>query len=151
MLAALQKTIEPRLKDSTAAARAALMESFSADGTDRRAIIANGEKVGEVGMSYASAKPAIIPGREAEALGHLRAMGLTAEVPVAGWEKHFTHVADTVVEAESGAVCDWAVWEGRRPKNAAVRGLKPEDVIAAMAPKLGGRGFAALLEGGADA
>lgn len=150
VLNAMSKQLDPMLKDAKNEARQELMEGYDRDGCDRRAIKVNGEKVGEVGMSYTTPKPCIVPGREAEAVEFLRPLGLTEEAPKKGWEKRFAQAGEFVIHSETGEFCDWARWEGRMPKTAVVRGCEPADVMPAIQRKLGPGGIAALLEGGAQ-
>lgn len=145
LLAAIDKRVAPLLRQAKDDARAALMEACERDGTDRRAVRVGGEKVGEVGVSYAPAHPAIID--MGAALESLRPMGLVVEAPAKGWEEHFTTAGGAVVAKESGEIADWAVWEPKRPKGAAVRGCAPEDVLGAFGARLGGDTPFALLDG----
>lgn len=154
LLNAMSKTVEPQLKAVKAEAASDLAERFAADGTDRRAILVNGAKVGEVGMSFSKAAPAIKPGHEREALEAAIDMGLVdwskvGSVLVRDWQKRFSQVGDAVVEAQSAELIDWLQWEPSRPKSAAVRGCKPEDVLPALRAKLG-EGFAQALLGAGD-
>ena len=129
------------------------MDRFAEDGTDRRAILVGGEKVGEVGVSFTKAAPAIRPGHEREALEAAIEMGLVdwtkvSSVLVRDWQKRFSRVGDAVVEAQSAELIDWLEWQPSRAKGASVRGCAPEDVLPALTAKLGPGGIAALLEGG---
>ena len=125
------------------------MDRFAEDGTDRRAIMVGGSKVGEVGMSFSKAAPSIRPGHEREALEAAIDMGLVdwskvGSVLVRDWQKRFSQV-----EAQSAELIEWLQWEPSRPKSAAVRGCKPEDVLPALRAKLG-EGFAQALLGAGD-
>lgn len=149
VLNAMSKQLDPMLKDAKSEARQELMEGYDRDGVDRRAIKVNGEKVGEVGMSYTTPKACVTPGREAEAVEFLRPLGLVEETPKKGWEKQFAQAGEFVIHSETGEFCDWAHWEGKMPKTAVVRGCEPADVMPAIERKLGPGGIAALLgEGG---
>ena len=64
LLNAMSKAVKPRLDEAKAEAQDGLMDRFAEDGTDRRAIMVGGEKVGEVGMSFTKAAPAVKPGHE---------------------------------------------------------------------------------------
>lgn len=147
LLSAIEKRLAPALKDAKDRARADIMERCAEDGTDRRAIMVGGEKVGEVGISYGKAAPFIYAERMPEALGFLRQVGLVQESPAKGWEESFDLVGGKVVYKPTGEVVEWAGWNPKAAKSAAVRGCKPEDVIRAFGPRLAGVGAAALLEG----
>lgn len=147
LLVALNARIKPLLDDAKSDARQTLMEAFDNLGVDRKAIIANDEKVGEVGISYTTAKPSIRPGHEKDVLDILEAKGLTERVPVKGWEKHFTHAGDVVLDTETGEIVEGLEWSKKMPKNAVVRGCKPEDVLTAMQGKIGDQNILALIEG----
>jgi hypothetical protein len=88
-LTALDKRIKPALDDAKAEARQSLMDAFAQDGTDRRAILVGGEKVGEVGISYSKAAPYIYAEQMNAALEFLRQVGLVQEAPAKGWEEQF--------------------------------------------------------------
>ena len=103
------------------------MDAYEENGIDRRSIKANGSPIGKVSIRFTKAKPIINPARKAQALEALTAMGLTEVVPVKGWEKRFTHCGDIVLDAESGELAEWALWEIEKPYCAMVTGCKPED------------------------
>lgn len=145
LLAAIDRKVAPALKEAKAEACAELMDRCAEDGTDRRAVMVDGRKVGTVGVSYAKERPAIID--MPEALACLRGMGLVEEAPARGWEGHFANVAGTVVAKETGEAVEWAVWEPQRPKGAAVRVDDPQKVLDAFGARLSGDPLA-LLEGG---
>lgn len=146
LLTAIDKRVGPALKEAKGDACAELMARCAEDGTDRRAVLVGGEKVGEVGVSYAKAHPVITD--MAAAVECLRAMGLTEEVPKKGWEEAFTSVAGVVVSKDTAELCDWAVWEPSRPKGAAVRIKDPQAVLDAFGARLAGGDPLALLEEG---
>ena len=142
LLAAMSKAVKPQLDEAKREAQEGLMDRFAEDGTDRRAIMVGGSKVGEVGMSFSKAAPSIRPGHEREALEAAIDMGLVdwskvGSVLVRDWQKRFSQVGDAVVEAQSAVLIEWLQWEPSRPKSAAVRGCKPEDVLPALRAKLG--------------
>ncbi len=154
LLAAMSKAVKPQLDEAKREAQEGLMDRFAEDGTDRRAIMVGGSKVGEVGMSFSKAAPSIRPGHEREALEAAIDMGLVdwskvGSVLVRDWQKRFSQVGDAVVEAQSAELIEWLQWEPSRPKSAAVRGCKPEDVLPALRAKLG-EGFAQALLGAGD-
>ena len=154
LLAAMSKAVKPQLDEAKREAQEGLMDRFAEDGTDRRAIMVGGSKVGEVGMSFSKAAPSIRPGHEREALEAAIDMGLVdwskvGSVLVRDWQKRFSRVGDAVVEAQSAELIEWLQWEPSRPKSAAVRGCKPEDVLPALRAKLG-EGFAQALLGAGD-
>ena len=146
LLAAIDKRVGPALKEAKSEACSALMARCAEGESDRRPVLVGGEKVGEVGVSYAKARPAIID--MPAALECLRAMGLTREAPAEGWEERFACVGGSVVAKDSGELCPWAIWEPRRPKGASVRVPDPQAVLDAFGPRLSGGGPLALLEGG---
>ncbi len=78
-LAALDKRVKPALEDAKDEARAEIMDSYAEDGTDRKAILVGGEKVGEVGISYSKAAPYIYREQMDAALEFLRQVGLVQE------------------------------------------------------------------------
>lgn len=146
LLTAIDKQVGPALKEARDAACAELMARCAENGTDRRAVLVGGEKVGEVGVSYAKAHPVIID--MGAAIECLRAMGLTEEVPRKGWEEAFTVVAGEVVSKDTAELCDWAIWEPSRPKGAAVRIKDSQVVLDAFGARLAGGNPLALLEEG---
>ena len=146
VLEAMNKKLKPMLDEAKGDAKLELMDMCRENGIDRRAIMVDGQKVGEVGISYSTAKPVIIPGKEKEALDYLADMGLVEYVPMKGWEKFFSKAGDAVVDTENGEICDFLMWEPSRAKTAALRGCKPDEVLAAIQPKLEGRDIMGLLE-----
>lgn len=146
LLEGMSKKLKPMLEEAKGQAKLELMEMCRENGVDRRAIMVDGQKVGEIGISYSTAKPVIIPGKEKQALDYLADMGLVERVPMKGWEKCFSKAGDAVVDAESGEICDFLCWEPSIAKTAAVRGCKPEAVLEAIQPKLEGRDIMGLLE-----
>ena len=152
LLNAMSKAVKPQLDEAKREAQEGLMDKFAEDGTDRRAIMVGGSKVGEVGMSFSKAAPAIRPGHEREALEAAIEMGIidwskVSSVLARDWQKRFSRVGDAVVDAQSAELIDWLEWEPQRPKGASVRGCAPEDVLPALAAKLGPGGIDALLLG----
>lgn len=147
LLCAIDKRVQPALRDAKDEARAALMDAYAEDGTDRRAILVGGEKVGEVGVSYGKAAPYIYGERTAEALEWLMERDLVDIAPAKGWESHFELIDGAVVFRETGEVVDWAGWSPRAAKAASVRGCRPEDVARAFGGRLRGVDAYALIEG----
>lgn len=147
LLKALAKKVKERLDVIEYQAKDEVMAGYIENGTDRRSIIIEGVKVGEIGLSYSKAKPVIKPGRELEALVYLGECGLTELKPVKDWEKRFARAGAQVVDQETGEVVDWAEWLPQTASTAAIRGCKPDDVVQAFGPKLNGATFAGLLEG----
>lgn len=145
MLVALQKKVEKRLDELKGAAKDELMDAYEENGIDSRRIKANGSPIGAVSITFTKAKPVINPARKAQALEALTAMGLTEVVPVKDWEKRFTHCGDIVLDAESGELAEWALWEIEKPYCTKVTGCKPEDVLDAMSAKLQGENIIGLL------
>ena len=146
LLEAMNKKLKPMLDEAKGEAKLELMEMCRQNGVDRKAIMVDGQKVGEIGITYSTAKPAIIPGKEKEALDYLADMGLVEYVPKKGWEKFFSKAGDAVVDTENGEICDFLCWEPSIVKTAAVRGCKPEEVLSAIRPKLAGNDIMGLLE-----
>lgn len=147
LLCAIDKRVQPALKDAKDEARAEIMGRYSEDGTDRKAILVGGEKVGEVGISYSKAAPFIYAEQMPEALEFLRQYGLTTEAPAKGWEQSFELIGGQVVYKPTGEVVEWAGWNPKAAKTAAVRGCKPEDVMRAFGNRLASVDVAGLLEG----
>ena len=139
LLCAIDKRVAPALKDAKDEARAEIMDRYAEDGTDRKAILVGGEKVGEVGISYAEQMPA--------ALDFLRHVGLVQETPAKGWEQQFDLIGGKVVYKPTGEVVEWAGWNPKAAKTAAVRGCKPDDVARAFGPRLASVDAIALLDG----
>ena len=146
-LTALDKRIKPALDDAKAEARQEIMDRYAEDGTDRKAILVGGEKVGEVGISYSKDVPYIYRERMADALDFLRQVGLVTETPAKGWETKFDLIGGQVVYKPTGEVVEWAGWNPKAAKTAAVRGCKPEDVMRAFGPRLASVDAVALLDG----
>lgn len=149
-LAALDKRVKPALDEAKSEARAEIMDAYAENGTDRKAILVGGEKVGEVGISYSKAAPYIYAEQAGAALDFLRPLGLTEESPKRGWEKDFDLVGGQVVYKPTGEVVEWAGWNPKAAKTAAVRGCKPEDVMRAFGPRLASVDAIALLDGGVE-
>lgn len=146
-LAALDKRVKPALDDAKAEARAEIMDRYAEDGTDRKAILVGGEKVGEVGISYSKAAPYIYREQMDAALDFLRQVGLVQESPAKDWEKQFDLIGGKVVYKPTGEVVEWAGWNPKAAKTAAIRGCKPEDVMRAFGPRLQSMDAVALLDG----
>lgn len=146
LLAAIDKRFGPELEAAKSDACGELMARCAEDGTDRRAVLVGGEKVGEVTVRYAKGRPVIID--MGAAIECLRSMGLTEEVPVKGWEDAFAPVAGEVVAKDTAELCGWAIWEPSRPKDAAVRIKDPQAVLDAFGARLAGGNPLALLEEG---
>ncbi len=147
LLVALDKQIKPALDDAKDYERQSLLEANADDGTDRRAIMVNGVKVGEVGVSYTKAAPYIRPERMNDAIECLAEIGLVDTVPAKGWESHFTYAGGRVICTDTGETVDWAGWEPSAAKSASVRGCKPEDVMEAFGERLTAVDPIALLGG----
>ena len=152
LLVAYKKKLEPIVKDHEGIARQALLELCGETGCDRRPIVIDGEKVGEVGVSFTKAQAIIDPSREGEALDFLEQFGLVEKVPAKGWHDAFARVGNDVVHKESGEICPFLMWQERVAKSASIRGCKPEDVLQAFHGKLNpGQELTRLLGDGADA
>ena len=147
LLSAMDKRIKPALDDAKAAARNALLEDFQESGNDRHAILIGTTKVGEVGISYSKAQPVIKAERLQEALAFLTELGLTDVTPKKGWEQHFSIAGENVICTDTGEVVDFMLWQPSEAKTAAVRGCKPEDVLAAFQGQLPTDEIIGLLEG----
>lgn len=128
--------------------RAELMASFAEMGADRKAIIANGEKVGDVSLSYSTAKPCILADRQQAALDYLEQLGMVERVPKKGWESLFASDGDEVVCTETGEVVDWATWQPSGVRCATVRGCDPDKVVKALKGKLASGAAVVGLLGG---
>lgn len=148
LLSAMNKRIKPALDDAKAAARNALLEDFQESGNDRHAILIGTTKVGEVGISYSEAQPVIKAERSQEALAFLTELGLTDVTPKKGWGQHFSIAGKDVICTDTGEVVDFLLWQPSMAKTAAVRGCKPEDVLAAFQGQLPTDEIIGLLEGG---
>ena len=145
-LEALSKRIKPILDDLKSDVRNELLEACKESGVDRKAILVDGQKVGEVGISYSTAKAAIYPGREKEAIEYLTELGLTEVVPIKGWEKSFTRVGNEVANKDTGEILDFLYWEPSVAKSASVRGCQPKAVLDAFNGKIDGNTIIGLLE-----
>lgn len=146
-LTALDKRIKPALDDAKAEARQEIMDAYAENGTDRKAILVGGEKVGEVGISYSKSAPYIYAERMADAIEFLRQVGLVQEAPAKGWENQFDLIGRQVVYKPTGEVVEWAGWNPKAAKTAAVRGCKPEDVLRAFGNRIASVDAIALLDG----
>lgn len=144
LLEAFSKRLKPALDEAKEEARESLLKDFHETHTDRRAILVKDEKVGEVGISYSTPGPCIMPGKTAEALDFLQNAGLVTVEPARGWESRFEKVGDSVVFKDTGEVVGWAEWRPKAPKAASVRGCKPADVLRAFGNQL--PDIAGLLE-----
>lgn len=146
LLVAVDKQLQPQLKEAKSLARGELMQLADECGADRRAIKVDGRKVGEVGVTYSKAKPFIVDMQAA--IPYLRDMGLTEEKPKDGWEESFAKAGNDIICTETGEVVPFLAWEPERVKAATVRGCKPQEVLEAMAGKLEGTNPLALLTEG---
>ena len=144
---AMHKKLKPRLEEAKGNAKLELMEMCRESGVDRRAIMIDGQKVGEIGVSYSTAKPVIYPGMEKVALDYLWENGMAEITPKKGWEKNFVRAGNAVVNEESGEICNFLYWEPSVAKTAAVRGCQPDKVLEAIQSKLEGNDIMGLLEG----
>ncbi len=143
LLIAVDKQLQPELKEAKSLARSELMRLNDECGADRRAVKVDGRKVGEIGCTYSKAKPFITDDRAA--IEYLRGLGLTEERPKDGWEESFAKAGDDIICTVTGEIVPFLAWEPERVKGAAVRGCKPQDVLDAMAGKLEGTNPLALL------
>lgn len=147
LLTALEKRLRPQLASAKDAARQSLLEAQAVDGTDRRAIMVNGVKVGDMSVSYSEPAPYIMADRRKDAIECLAELGLVDTVPAKGWESHFTYAGGRVICTDTGETVDWAGWEPSAAKSASVRGCKPEDVMEAFGERLTAVDTIALLGG----
>lgn len=145
LLTVIDKTVKRELDEAKLKARQQLLELAEQGLADRKPILVNGQKVGEVGASYAKPKPVIID--EVQALKFLQEHGLTVQQPVAGWEKFFAKAGDVVVFTDSGEVANGIQWEEARPKGATVRVPDNQAVIDAFGERLTGQSIDTLLLG----
>lgn len=148
VLQAVQNLIKDELADTKGDVKDDMLEKLRKDGTEKVAVTIGGVKVGEVSVTWNSPKAVINPDKREEAMACLREMGLTEEVPVKGWEKHFRLKDDgTGIVSDQQEVVDWAEWQDKTPKTAAVRGCDWKDVNRAWV-KAFGASPANLLLGG---
>lgn len=148
VLEAMQKQIKPQLEDLKSEARYDLLDTFNETGADRRAILIEGSKVGEVGISYSKPKPTINMSRYEAAIAYLESIGMVEKTPVSGWEKVFAKVGGHIVNEETGDIVDDLFdWQPSVAKGASVRGCKPEVVFDAIKPKLENVSIVNMLEG----
>lgn len=148
LVVAVDKTVSARAKEAKNAACAALVAQAMDSQSDRRPITVGGAKVGEVGASYSKPGPVITD--MPKALEALRAKGLTVEVPVKGWEEYYTVLAGLVADKDTAELVEWAEWEPKRVKGAAVRVPDPQAVLDAFGTRISdGGGALKLLEAGA--
>jgi len=96
----------------------------------------SGELLGEGKVTYSKPKPVIID--QADAIEFLRERGLTVEVPVKDWEKHFAKSGDYVICTDDGEICTALGWQGRTPGSIRFDGFDFDTVMNALQPKLGG-------------
>lgn len=151
LLVAMDKQLKPELDNAKAEARQALLEGFEETHADRRAVMVGTEKVGEVGISFSTARPYMLPDREEDALAYLSQHGLTVEKPCNGWEKGFKYVDGHVIDNYTGEdVSDLFGWQPSTAKTASVRGCKPADVAEAFQGRLSGQTITAFIEGGVE-
>lgn len=145
LLTVLERRIRQRLDDDKDEERQELLENFADTHCDRKALMVGDAKVGEVAVSFATAKPVIKPECQALALAELDEMGLAELVPAKGWEDGFALVGGDVVRKDTGEVCDWLMWQPSYAKTTVVRGIKEEKVRDAFGPRLEGVDAVALL------
>ncbi len=147
LVVAVDKTIAAKAKQAKNEACAELVAQAMDGQSDRRPVLVGGEKVGEIGASYS--KPAPVITDMPKALEALRAKGLTQEVPVKGWEDYYTAAAGIVVDKDDGELIEWASWEPKRVKGAAVRIPDTQAVLDAFGARIADAGGALrLLEAG---
>lgn len=160
LLVAIDKTLAPELKDAKTQAQVQLVELAEQGLADRKPVLVGGEKVGEVGVSYTTAKPVILPDYESErqALEFLAEHDLVTMQPVKGWEQDFVQAGDKVIYQPTGEVAPGMQWEGQKPKCATVRIKDTQAVFNAFGNRLAGQDVGTLLfspdslllEGGKD-
>lgn len=151
LLEAMSKQIKPVLDDAKADAKQQLLDSFAETHADRRAILVNSQKVGEISISFGKPKAYILPGHEEKALEYLAKLGLVEQKPKVGWEKRFRLIGDLIVDEETGEdVSELFGWDQAAPKSAAVRGCKPQDVVDAFQGRLASVPIAAFIEGSVE-
>lgn len=155
LLKAMDAVISPKLKQLKQDASYELRDAFSENGTEKRAIMINGMKVGDIALSFDKPKPRIVPGMELTALRHMMESGMINTAKVSsllplGWEKHFDQAGDAVIDRESGEIISWLMWDNGGVRNATVRGCNPEDVIPSLQRRLGDTELATLMLGGAE-
>lgn len=148
-LKALEKMVKKELETLEAEAKDEVMAGFIKDGRDRRPLIINNRKVGDISLRYSAAKVAIRPGWEREAMSYLEDCGLIQYKPVTGWEKRFMRVGTDIIDKKTGEVVDFLEWLPRVASTATINECKPEDVIPAFESKgyMFNAMFAGLLEG----
>lgn len=146
LVVAVDKTVAARAKEAKNAACADLVGQAIDGQSDRRPVMVGGVKVGEIGASYSKPAPVITDMKKA--IEELRAKGLTQEVPVKGWEDYYTSLAGLVADKDTGELVEWAEWEPKRVKGAAVRIPDAQAVLDAFGTRIADAGGAlALLEG----
>lgn len=145
LLDVLSKRIKERLDELKSESRLELLELNQQHGVDRRAVEVNGAKVGTVSVSYAKAKPAVIPGKESELLEALREAGLTEEAPVKGWEDHVYVSGENAVIQDTGEDVTGVVeMLPERAKGVTVR-ITADKAVEALRPALQGMSVSGLL------
>ena len=146
LLVAIDKTVSPVLKEAKSELCTALVSQAEAGEADRKPVMVNGQKVGEIGVSYSKAAPVIID--EVEAIRFLDSVGLTVLQPMKGWEQFFVPAGEAVVYKPTGEVVPGMQWEGQRPKSAAVRIKDAQTVLDAFGNRLAGQDLSTLLLSG---
>lgn len=147
LVVAVDKTVAAKAKAAKNEACARLVAQAMDGECDRKPVMVGGVKVGEVGASYS--KPAPVITDMPKALEALRAKGLTVEVPAKGWEDYYTAVAGLVADKDTAELVEWAEWEPKRVKGAAVRIPDAQAVLDAFGTRITDAGGALrLLEAG---
>lgn len=141
-LTALEKSLKKALEDIKLDYKTGIEAVYEQFGMDRKAILVNGQKVGEVRMNYNAAGPEINPENELEAVEFLMECGLCKTVPVAGWKKRFELVTgkdgtEYIQYKPTGEdVSELFYWAGKTPKVPSFTGCEPQEVQQAFGNRL---------------
>lgn len=129
---ALANAIEKRAKKIADECKQTLRDDLLASGYDRKSIIINGSKIGEVSISYTKPKPCVLFDKSKEAFDFFIANGLVdctkiEQVLCTDWYKRFSLVGDQVIFNETGEVCDFLIWQPSTISRVNINGCKSSD------------------------
>ena len=126
---ALANAIEKRAKKVSDECKQTLRDELIESGYDRKSIIINGSKIGEVSISYTKPKPCVLFDKSKEAFVFFVQNGLVdytkiEQVLNKDWDKQFSKIGDQVIFNDTGEVCDFLIWQPSTISRVNVNGCK---------------------------
>lgn len=146
-LFAAQMAVSKKIDALMKARKAEYVAQLEGGAGDRHTFYsADGTKLGLLTMTAPKVEAVIID--EEDALGTLRAMGLTktVEVPVDNWQEYFEVVGTDVIARETGEVAAGIGCKFAKP-SPRFTSFKEDAILDKLAPKLGGASLNLLMGG----